>query len=87
MTGLVHRNTAWTCFATKKGRLTRCGHFNAQGGVEVPDGVDFMNRPKTAIVCEACGAKSDVSSSANWSAKHEHDQDGLPGRPIVVAVR
>lgn len=86
MTGIVHRNTAWTCFATKKGCLTRCAHFNAQGGVEVPDGLDWFSRPKTAIVCEVCGAKRDVSASANWSAKNEHDESGIQRRATATEI-
>lgn len=69
---LVLRDEAWTCYATAKGRLTRCGHWNATGGRFVDGAL-----PHLACVCERCGAPRARSSSHDEQAKRDAAETGL----------
>lgn len=70
MSDIVQRNLAWTCFATPKGRLTRCEHLNAQGG-RIVHREDYRGRPTIKVFCEKCGAEKtwqDADAKANFDA-------------------
>lgn len=71
MTDLIHRRTAWTCFAPTT-KVSRCEHLNATGGRKVPH-IDYRGRPTTKTVCEACGAEWTSRSSGAQSDWDEAD--------------
>jgi hypothetical protein len=83
--GIVVRNLAWTCYARMKGRLTRCEHLNARGGVLRP--VDPANpRRGMKAFCEECGAPYEKSHHDNHSARTEADAHDIAPRSTVAEI-
>lgn len=80
---MVVRSLAWTCFAKPKGRLTRCEHLNANGGVVVEFTSSFTGKVAKKQACEKCGAERELD---DYWAKEEHDEAAIARRATAREI-